>query len=132
MWIRLALFILWWRTPTVAERNLYTGILLDKVKALPLHDIISKNDAGEILVSGQTLDIDKARMLMESAKAALMNQSLKIVRERVLWSAVQQGLAKGLAPDELLFFRAAIWFGEEETKHLRILAGLENDQEPTL
>lgn len=115
---------------TIQERNLCTGIILDRLEALPLASIITIDESGTTLIHGQALDIDKARMLYEAASAALDNKAEKLIDQQVLWAAITGGLHNGDSPEKLLFYRAAIWFGQQREAQLKILA--QRDQEPAL
>lgn len=117
---------------TPHERHLCTGLLLTKLDALPLRDIISTSDAGEILINGSPLDIDKARALREAAIQALSNKAIALAEERVMWTAVKGGLQRGLKPEEMTFYQAAIWWGQQLRIHLALLSGQQENQEPSL
>jgi len=111
------------------ERILSTGVILDKLNALPLSAIIAVSD-GAITVNGQELDVEKARTLRESALRVLENQAFKLCHEQVRWIAVQKGLATELSPSDLTFYRAALWYSEQLVAHLSLLA--QKDQELAL
>lgn len=106
---------------TIDERTLCTGIVLQKLEAWPLRSIIEDSDEG-ILINGKQLNIEKLKVLRESAKAALDNQALNLIGEQVVWIAIQRGLHNADTPEKLYFYRAAIWFSEQLKAHLQILA----------
>lgn len=108
---------------SVEERNLCTGILLDKLEAVPLGAIISTNDAGEILINGKEQDIEKLTDLREYAIAAVQNKALQLVWEQVRWTAFRDGLASGHPDTVLQFYRAALWFSDSLKQQLALLAG---------
>lgn len=128
-YVQFALGILKTYTPTIEERNLYTGILLEKVSALPISAIITVSENGT-LINGAPVDFEKARVLQARADAALTNEAIKLCREQVRWVAILNGLATGLKPEDLLFYRAAIWYHDQLTAHLRLLA--KRDQEDSI
>jgi len=107
---------------TLTQRNLFTNLILDKLDAFPLHDIIKNSDEGEILINGQPLDVEKATVLKESASAALNNKALALVREQVTWTSISGSLHNGDSPEKISFYRAAIWWGQQVEKHLKVLA----------
>ncbi len=119
---RLAVFALTRSDLTIADRNKLTFAILDTNYALPFRDIIQVNDVGETLLNGHPLDMDKARQLRESARAALDNQALDVIRAQVAFAAVTLGVHKVLNAEQMLFARAALWWGQESDKHLRMLA----------
>lgn len=106
---------------TLEERNLCTGAILDKLEALPLHDIITSRD-GEVLINGKSANLDMLRALRESAIAAIDNRALNYIAEQVVWVAVQRGVHQALKPEDMYFYRAAIWVMEQLKAHLRTLA----------
>lgn len=106
---------------TISERTLCTGVVLQKLEALPLRGIIEDSDEG-ILINGKQLNIEKVRVLRESAIAALDNQALNLIGEQVVWIAIQRGIHNADTPEKLYFYRAAIWFSEQLKAHLQILA----------
>lgn len=106
---------------SIEDRNRLVINILDKLEALPLGAILTVSN-GEILINGKEVDIDKLRVLREYAQSALSNQASNLVDEQVMWLAVTEGLAKGLPPESLLFYRAALWFGEQRKRYLQMLA----------
>lgn len=127
--VKLALGVIRRADLTIEERTLCTGVVLDKIAALPLRAIIENSDEG-ILINGKQVDIEKLRVLREHAVAALDNQALNFIAEQVVWIAVQRGIHQAKTPEDLFFYRAAIWFSEQMKIHLQILA--QQSQEPTL
>lgn len=127
--VQFALWVLKNHSPSIEERNLYTGILLEKVSALPLSAIITVSENGT-LINGAPVDFEKARVLQARADSALTNEAVKLCREQVRWVSVLNGLATGLKPEDLLFYRAAIWYHDQLTAHLRLLA--KRDQEDSI
>lgn len=109
---------------SVESRNLLTAKVLDAVGALPLHDILTVHD-GEIRVNGVPLEYDQAVRLREGAKQALANPTLKLVWDQVRYSSFVGGVSTGGSPQDILFYRTAIWNGEQERAWLRVLAGTE-------
>lgn len=116
------------RTST-AERNKIVIHILDSLQASPLNDIISVNDDGELTVNNRSLDIEKGRQLRTAADAALRNQALNLIREQVKYIAFVGAATKAQLPEDLLFYRAALWWGQEIERFLKLLA---QRQEPDL
>ena len=124
--VKLALGVLRRSDLTIAERTACIGAVLGKLEALPIKDIIT-NSADGILINGQLPDIEKLRILRESAKSALDNQALNFIGEQVVWIAIQRGIHNADTPEKLYFYRAAIWFSEQLKAHLQILAQQNTD-----
>lgn len=106
----------------IEERNILTTAILDKLVALPIYDIIRLNDNGTLLIDNQEIDLEKAKILRESAISALRNQALKAVHDQVLFKAVNLGVHNVEKPEQMFFSRASIWFGQQEILFLKILA----------
>lgn len=123
--VKLALGVLRRSDLTIQERTLCTGLVLDKLEALPLRDIITSSDEG-ILINKIPVSVEKLRLLRESAKSALSNQALDYIGQQVVWLAIQRGIHNADTPEKLYFYRAAIWFSEQLKAHLETLAGPAN------
>lgn len=106
---------------SIAERNILSTAILERLEALPLRDIIEPSDEG-ILINGKPLNIEKARVLREAADAAIENQAFNYIGEQVRYMATERLIQKVTAPEDLYFYRAAIWFSEQMKAHLQILA----------
>lgn len=113
---------------SIEQRNKIVIHILISVQALPIYDIISTNDDGTMLINGVPLDVEKAKQLRESAKAALNNVSLKVINQQTLFTAVALGVHTVESEKQMLFSRAAIWFGQQQEKHLKTLAGMDSQQ----
>lgn len=107
---------------SIEERNKIVIHLMDIVQALPLNDIINVNSDGEILINGSSLDLDKARQLREHARVALDNKALRLIREQVSFQAIALGVHQVESERQMLFARAALWWGQTEDKLLKSLA----------
>lgn len=108
---------------TLQERNLLTGAILDSLGALPLRDILyADTDSQELMVSGKPLDFEMARGLRESALAVLNNKAFNLIREQVAFEAQNLAVRKVTTVEELIFARAALWWGEQVIEKLQLLA----------
>lgn len=107
---------------SLKQRNEIIIHILDNLQSLPIHGIITRNEDGEVLLSGKSLDFDKLRQLKESAIIALDNQAFKVVSQEVLYASVVGGLHKAISDNDLYFYRAAIWFSQQLENQLKILA----------
>ena len=123
MWVRLLLWLLDLVKLTPETRVLLTSRLLSTVGALPIHSILTSDDAGSLLIRGKAVDKDQALMLRESALSVLRSPAYQIIREQILYEAVTIGIHQGMSLDQLQFSKSAIWFGEQELKLLKTFAG---------
>lgn len=103
--------------------------ILGLLKAVPLSDIIGVNADGQLTISGRTLDIEKGMQLQRSANQALRNEALSLIREQVKYESFVGAATKAAKIDDLTFYRAALWYGQQVEKHLRILAQREDQPE---
>lgn len=106
----------------ITQRNQLSNIILDNLDALPIRGIINIDDEGQILINGRSLDLEKAMQLREASRVALENKALQIVNEQVTYTAVVNGINKAITPEQMNFNKAAIWFGQEQERLLKILA----------
>lgn len=123
--IRLVKFLMS-RDLTVEERNSLVINILDNLDVLPIHGIIDYNSEGELLLSGRSLDIEKVTQLREASRTALNNVALKLVSDEVLFTAITQGVHKVENPLQMLFYRAAIWYSQQQQEFLKKLAQINN------
>lgn len=112
----LAKFVLWAihnARFSPEERALFTGSLLRKFGAVDLGGILSI-DGGKILIKGVPMSMEQTIALRESAIAMGNSVAWKMVREQVLTEAVNIGFTSAQDIDQVLFARAAVWFGTKE------------------
>lgn len=121
--VKLLLWLLDKCAISAKDRLLLTSRLLHTAGALPVHSIITTDDAGSLLIKGKPVDKDQALLLRESAQGVLRSPAYQIIREEVLYMAVTEGVHKGLTIDQLQFSKSAIWFGEQEVRLLQLFAG---------
>ena len=118
-------FLLWlidvW-TKSPSDRLLITTRLLSTVGALPVHSIITVDDANVLHIQGKPVNKERALMLRESALNVLRSPAYQVIREQVLYQAVSKGVHEGMSVDQIQFSKAAIWFGDEEMKLLKVFA----------
>lgn len=115
---------------TVGEMNILSTAILDSFSALPLCDIIKIDDRGSLTVNGRVLDLEQIHLLRESARGALNNQARKIINDQILYTAFVMAANKVQTPEQLIFSRAAIWWGQQERKLLLALTGEDGEVAP--
>lgn len=125
--IKLTLFALKRADLSLEDRNLLTGLLLERLGALPLRDTITNNEEGKLLVNGRSLDLEGAIRLRASARAVLGSPAYKIVYEQVAYEAVNLGTSKAESAKEMIFARAALWWSQQEISFLKMLAGSDDE-----
>ena len=119
--VKITLWLLKGERLTLAERNALSTAILGALEALPIRDIVSASDEG-ILINGKSLSIEKVNVLREAALASLENQAFNLIGDQVRYVATERLLNKVNVPEDLYFYRAAVWFVEQMRAHLQILA----------
>lgn len=125
---KLVIFVFKHKRLSIENHALLTTCLLYKVGALPIHEIISTDEQGRIVVNGKVVNRETDRALRESAQAAIRNFALNFVHEQVLYAAVAHGVNKLEKIEQSYFSRAAIWYGQMEKDILTGLAGVEQSE----
>lgn len=120
---KLTVFALRSKNLSLEQRILCTSALLDNLHAVPLRNTITFDDQGTLFINGKALDYEKARQLRESAKGMLESQAREFVRQQVKFKAIEIGVHNGLTNEQILFSKAALWFGIEEDNLYHALAG---------
>lgn len=122
--LRLALFRYLLRAPlSQEERALYTGSLLTALDGSPVRDIILINEQDELLVNGRPLTPEELGAYGKMAKGILDHPLMKLIWDQVRYTSFKGGVSEGMNSDSILFYRTALWFGEQERAWLRLLAG---------
>lgn len=125
--VKLLLWLLDLCAKSPKNRLLLTSRLLTTAGALPVHSIITVDDAGTLRIKGKPVDHEQALLLRESARSVLGSPAYRIIRDEVLYLAVTEGIHKGLTLEQLQFSKSAIWFGEQEIRLLKMFAGESGD-----
>lgn len=127
--VKLAVFLLKRSDLSHGDRALLTSCTLDKLAAIPVSDIISVNEQGTLLVNGKMIDIETTRILRESARSMLQSRAFKLVQDQVVYASFVYSMHTAISIEELLFPKAALWWGQQEYKYLKLLAGLDDHDE---
>lgn len=120
--VKLAQFLLKQNLSPELRMSLTTTIL-ENLHALPFRDIILVNEKNILLVNGRQLDLEQTIQLRESARGALQSVALNLINDQVLFNAVTLGVHKVERPEQMMFSRAAIWWGQQQHSLLKLLAG---------
>lgn len=111
------------------DRIVLTNSILHVLKALPIRDALVVNENGRLMVNGREIDLETAKILRESAKAALTSQALRIINDQVSFIAITTGVHQADNPWSMIFGKSALWYGQQQDKFLKILAGVDGDEE---
>lgn len=105
------------------DRALFTGSLLRRFGAVDLGGILTI-DGGRVSIRGVPMSQEQTIAVRESALAMETSIARKFVREQVLTEAVNIGFVSAQDMDQVLFARAAVWFGTKEEEWYDRLAQL--------
>lgn len=110
------------RPLTIGQRNQVVIHILGSLKAVPLSAIITTDEDGRLCIEGKPVDVELGRVLMNHARAAQENKALNLIRKQVQFEAFLGAAHKATTPEDLLFYRAAIWFGQRIELYLAQLS----------
>lgn len=99
-----------------------TELILNKLGALPLSEIIKTDDNGQLLINGELVELDQARKLQMQATLALENPAMKLILEQMKFAAIVYGVHKAESPTQILFARGALWWSQMVDSYLQTLA----------
>lgn len=102
---------------------------LETLSTLPLRDIISISEDGELFLQGKAVGMGEVLNLRESAAMALNNKAFNLIREQVQYESFVGAATKAVTGEDLIFYRAALWWGQQMEHHLKLLA---QKQQPEL
>lgn len=107
-----------------------TNAILSELGTIQSSDVLTWSDAGVLHIQGREVDVEQARLLRESAKVLLNSPARNIVRKHVEFKAVTLGVQQAVSPEQMMFGKSAIWWGQEEDKIFRTLAGDDRELDP--
>lgn len=113
---------------TVSDRALFTAKLLDKMRALPVRDILTTDEQGTLLVNGRSLDPESVIRLRESARVLKESRARKLIKGHIRFLAIKEGVHKASNDEQVLFSKAALWIDEQEDYLLNLLAPEEPEE----
>ncbi len=118
-------FVIWLMRNTkfsIENRVACTTALLDKLNAIPSHDIVNIDQSGRVYFNGKAVDADKVSQLKEQARDLLDNPLRQLVREEVSFRAVKLGVHKADNLEGVFFSKAAIYQAQQEDEIYERLA----------
>ena len=119
---RLALYLLKSKRLSKGDRVALTQEVMHSLDAAPLQDILRVDEQNRLLVRGKPVDLELAIKLKESAAQTLNSVARNLVHEQVARLAFLLGMHKATDFDQVLFYKAALWWGDQEDKLLRAMA----------
>jgi len=98
------------------QKTRVTNELLKNINAVPIHEIITYDQQGSLVIQGRKLEFEQAQALLMNMEALKNNNARKLIREQVAFEAIKLGLHQGETPEKILFAKAALWYAEQEQK----------------
>lgn len=118
--------LVWLLKRSLSEKNreLIMNVLLEGIEAVPMNEVISV-ESRQILVRGKPISTDQAISLQTSADTALRSAARNLIRDHVRFMAMTLGYLKNDKSDpyQAMFYKAALWYANEEDALLKGLAG---------
>lgn len=105
------------------DRLVLTNAVIHSMHAVPLHAIITVDENRRVLVGGKAFSAEQMLALRESADTALNSQARALIREQVRFAAINNGFLQSEDPRTQLFYKAALWFAQEEQNLLQQMSG---------
>lgn len=123
--VKLAKTLLDGASLSIEQRTELTNALVDKLIALPLHDILTTDEKGTLLLRGKRLDPGQAKLIRESASRMKQETARKIVEKQIKYLAITIGVHQGDSAEKVYFSKVALWVMQEMDKLYTLLAGPE-------
>lgn len=102
-------------------RTLLINAILDRLSAIPLRDIITLSENGSLVINGKELDMEELKIIYQSAIALRNNRVFNLIQDQVLHNALTFGLNSSVTLEMLYTSKAAVWWGQEENKLLKLI-----------
>lgn len=106
---------------SLRARTALTNTLIGSI-AIPIRAAITVR-GGRIFINGKQAEPEMLLSLHEAADAVLKNQARKLIHEQVRFMALDKGFLGTDDPTQQLFYKAALWYSQEENNLLEQLAG---------
>lgn len=122
----IAKFLVWvLRRKVFSEKDglLILDAALQRIGAFPLRGVLNMDANNRLMVRDKVVSLDDIAMLRDTADTALRSPARKLVHEQVRFMAIDKGFLQSDDPKTQLFYKAALWFAQEEDNLLKQLAG---------
>lgn len=123
MIVRFLVWLLRYKKISEKDRTFVLNALLESIKSVPLRYVISTDNNRNIYVMGKPLSIEEALSLRDSASAVLNSKVRKLVQDQIRFKAIEDGYLKNYDPVKGVFYKAALWYSQQENELLEELSG---------
>lgn len=117
---------------STADKSLLISAVLTKLAAIPLRDILYVSESRKLFVNGKEVSIEKANQLRGSAMMAMRSEAFKLIREQVVYATFVQAAHGSVSTEDLMFGKAALWWGQQEDKYFKMLTDEDRDGNSSL
>ena len=90
---------------------------------LPIRNIIEVSENGSLVINGKELDPEEMKLLQDNAKNLRDNRAFGLIQDQVLHNALSFGLNASTTLEMLYTSKAAVWWGMEQNKLIKLIAG---------
>ena len=108
---------------SIQNRTLLINLVLDRLSSLPIKNIIVLNENGSLVINGKELDQEEMHLLQDNAKNLRDNRAFGLIQDQVLHNALSFGLNASTTLEMLYTSKAAVWWGMEQNKLIKLIAG---------
>lgn len=120
---KLVIWLMGRKTFSEKERLSLVNAVLRNIDAVPLRALIDVDDNRRILVRGKLASTEDLIVLQQSADTALNSVARNLIHEQVRFMAIDKGYLQSDDPKTQLFYKAALWFAQQENDLLKQMAG---------
>lgn len=121
--VTFVLFLIRHAKITKENKNRIISLLLDKIHAIPVENVVSVRTDGSILVKGRVLGIEQMAVFKDSAMALKQSFARKLIHEQMTREAIIMGVYKGADTDMMVFAKAWLYAMQEEEKLIDRIVG---------
>lgn len=104
------------------QKSYVLSALLDNMVFFPIQDVIATDKNGNLRVNGKKLDAEQIIAFRESATALKESFARKIIKDQMVFKAINLGVHMGINTESIAFSKAVLWILQEENILIETLA----------
>jgi len=105
------------------ERLTLTNAILRNIDAVPLRAVVDVNENRQVVIRGRVASTEDLVVYQQSAENAVKSIARNLIHNQVRFMAIDKGYLQSDDPKTQLFYKAALWFSQQETDLLKQMAG---------
>lgn len=121
----LSKIIVWFITRqsfTTKDKSFVLNTFMKEAQMLPIHNVIGVNENGQVVISGNVLDIDKSILFKEGCIALQNSNVRKVIHDQLLYEAISMHIHRSNSDEQVLFGKVMIYLLQEEDKLINKIA----------